>query len=403
MKVTIWTLTAALMVGGLSINTAIAQQTAASANAGDSAQVQAHQTLTKAIGYLRDQQKPDGGWASEKEPPAFTALVLRALVGDGNIKSSDDWIKKGYDRLLQFQLEDGGIYQSALATYQTAIAISALTAANDPAYRERIDKAVAYLRKLQWGVSDITGPKGERIVEMTNPWYGGWGYGGQSRGSGRPDLSNTQMALDALRDAGVAKDDPAFAASIQFVSRLQNHSETNPQPWASDDGGFVYGPNADGNGESLAGEYTAPDGKRLLRSYGSMSYAGLKSMIYAGLDKDDARVKAAWDWITRNWTLDENPGMRAAGPESAQMGLYYYYLTLARALNAYDQPTFTAADGRTIDWRIELIQKLSSLQKEDGSWVGEQRWMESNPVLVTSYVVQALHETLADLQQHPAR
>ena len=66
-----------------------------------------------------------------------------------------------------------------------------------------------------------------------------------------------------------------------------------------------------------------------------MTYAGLKSMIYAGLTKDDPRVKAAMEWIGKNWTLDENPGMQYADPSdpaSAQSGLYYYYHTLARAL-----------------------------------------------------------------------
>src|SRR5204862_4573096 len=112
----------------------------------------------------------------------------------------------------------------------------------------------------------------------------------------------------------------------------------NDQSWAGNDGGFIYSPGEDDQGDSKAGDYTAPDGKRMLRSYGSMTYAGLKSFIYAGLSKDDSRVKAAWDWITKNWTLDENPGMRESGPQNAQSGLYYYFHTMGRTLNAYNQP-----------------------------------------------------------------
>ena len=134
-----------------------------------------------------------------------------------------------------------------------------------------------------------------------------------------------------------------------------------------------------------------------------MTYAGLKSMIYAGLTKDDPRVKAAWVWIAKNWTLDENPGMRLADAAQAQQGLYYYYHTLARALNAYDQPTITDSSGKAHDWRVELIAKLSSLQQPDGSWVGDKRWMEDNPVLVTSYAVLALQEAMEDLKQHPVK
>lgn len=383
---------------------AIAQETpAAAAQDTHPAVAKAQALIDKGLAYLKAQQKEDGGWAGDREPPAFTAIVLRAFVQDPRYDANTDFVSKGYQRLLQYQVDSGGIYQDSLANYNTAIALSTLVAANNPDFQDEIDRAVAYLKGLQWGVAEMQGPKGEVINDPKHTWYGGWGYGGHSRGGGRPDLSNTHMTIEALAEAGLKPGDPAFEAAIAFVSRLQNHSETNDQPWAGNDGGFVYSPTDTGQGESLAGEYTSPDGRRMLRSYGSMTYAGLKSFIYAGLSKDDQRVKAAWDWITSNWTLDENPGMRAGNPENAQQGLYYYYLTLARALNAYDEPTLTAPDGTKHDWRIELIDKLATLQKEDGSWTGERRWMESNPTLVTSYVILALQEALEDLEQHPAR
>jgi hypothetical protein len=55
------------------------------------------------------------------------------------------------------------------------------------------------------------------------------------------------------------------------------------------------------------------------------------------------------------------------------------------------------------DWRVELIEKLASLQKPDGSWVGDKRWMEDHPVIVTSYCVMALQEIQRDLAEHPAK
>lgn len=364
--------------------------------------------IDKGLTFLKDQQKPDGGWASEKEPPAITALVLRAFVLDPKYPVETPFVRKGFDRLLSFQLENGGIYRDLLANYNTAIAISALAAANRDEYRERLDKAVAYLKGLQW--TEATRPehddatRGQQVVrDEKDPFFGGWGYGGRSRGAGRPDLSNAQMALDALHDAGIPPSDPAFQRALAFVSRLQNHRATNDQPWAGDDGGFIYGPADTRKGESFAGEYTTSDGDRRLRSYGSMTYAGLKSMIYAGLTRDDPRVQAAWKWITSNWTLDENPGMRHAGAENAQHGLYYYYHTLARALNEYDQPVIETADGKRIDWRVAFVEQLEKLQKPDGSFVGDARWMEANPVLVTSYVVLALHEVRKDLAEHPPK
>ncbi len=74
---------------------------------------------------------------------------------------------------------------------------------------------------------------------------------------------------------------------------------------------------------SMAGN-TADGG---LRSYASMTYAGLKSMIFAGLTPDDPRVEAALTFIRKNYSLETNPGMGDAG-------LFYYYHTFAKSLTA---------------------------------------------------------------------
>jgi squalene-hopene/tetraprenyl-beta-curcumene cyclase len=350
---------------------------------------------TKAVDFLKSKQQPDGAWHTDKAPPAITAIVLKALVQDERYDANSDLVKKGYEKLLSYQYENGGIYKDLLANYNTAIAVSSLAAAENPQYQERIDKAVAYLKSLQWNDTIAGGPKGEKGIEVGNPWFGGFGYGSK----GRPDASNTQIALEALHDAGVKRDDPAMQAALKFVTRMQNLSETNDQKWAGNDGGGVYTPA--NNGESMAGEYVGEDGRRMLRSYGSMTYAMLKSYIYAGLSKDDPRVKAAWDWISKNWSVDENPGMRFSSPDHAQYGLFYYYMTLARALNVYDQPLIVDPQGNKHDWRIELIEKLAALQAADGSFTGDKRWMEDSPVLATAYATLALQEAMQDLKEHP--
>jgi len=375
--------------------TAILISTNLSLAAESTATDRAQAMIDKTTDYLKSRQQPDGSWHTGNQPPAVTAVVLKALVQHPRYDANTDFIKKGYDKLLTYQWENGGIYKDLLANYNTAIAISSLAAADSPAYKERIDKAVAYLKSLQWTDRIEGGPKGEGKIDVGNPWYGGAGYGSK----GRPDGSNTQIMIDALHDAGLPPDDPAFKAALKFVTRMQNLSETNDQKWAGNDGGAIYTPA--NNGESMAGEYKGPNGERMLRSYGSMTYGMLKTYIYAGLSKDDPRVKAAWDWISKNWTLDENPGMRANDPSIAQNGMYYYYLTLARALNAYNQPIITDPQGNKHDWRIELIAKLESLQKPDGSFAGEKRWMEDNPNLITAFVTLALQETLADLKENP--
>jgi squalene-hopene/tetraprenyl-beta-curcumene cyclase len=328
----------------------------------------------------------------------MTALVLRAMLQSGAIDAQSPEIKKGFDKLLRYQLDanKGGIFKDLQGTYNTAIAITALTAANDPRYKENIAKAVEYLKSLQWSDAIAGLPNGGKIDEK-NPNYGGWGYGKK----GRADGSNVAMALEALHDSGLAQDDPAYKNALKFLTRQQNLSETNDQPWTTNDGGFVYTPG--NNGESFAGEYTDSAGRRLLRSYGSMTYAGLKSMIYAGLKKDDPRVKAAWEWIRKNYTVDENPGMKQNDPKYAEDGLFYYYQTMARALRVYGEPIITDAQGTRHDWRIDLMNKITSLQTKDGNWKGQERFMEANPTLATTFAVMALEEALGDIKEHPAK
>jgi squalene-hopene/tetraprenyl-beta-curcumene cyclase len=362
------------------------------------AAAKAQATIDKSLAYLKSIQQPDGGWQKGSEPPAITALVLRALLESGKFDTQTPEIKKGFDKLLSYQLDNGGIFKDLQGTYNTAIAITALTAANDPHYKENIAKAVAYLKSLQWTDTVQGLPANVTTIDDKNPNIGGFGY---SKSKGRADGSNLQMALEALHDSGLPQDDPAYKNALKFLQRQQNLSETNDQPWAGNDGGFIYTP---GNkGESMAGEYTDSSGRRLLRSYGSMTYAGLKSMIYAGLKKDDPRVKAAWDWIRKNYTVDVNPGMQGNSPKDAEGGLYYYYHTMARALHVYGEPVITDAQGNKHDWRVDLINKIASLQKADGSWQGLDRFMESNATLATCFATLALEEAMADLKEHPAK
>jgi squalene-hopene/tetraprenyl-beta-curcumene cyclase len=348
----------------------------------------------KGFTYLKQQQKPDHSWQAEIDPPGVSALVLKSFIEDERYDADMPFLDKGFDKLLSYQVESGGIYKDLLANYNTAIAISALAVSREAQYKPAIFKALAYLRTLQWS-DNIEGVDAKMKVTAADPKYGGFGYGKR----GRPDLSNTQWALEALKEAGVPPTDPAFTAALKFATRCQNLSETNDQKWAGDDGGFVYLDNGQ-EGANPAGEYTGPDGRVMFHSYGSMTYAGLKSMMYAGLTKDDPRVKAAWGWIQNNYTVDENPGMAQAGPDQAKGGLYYYYYTMAKALHAYGSPTITDAAGRAHDWRAELAAKIASLQQPDGSLVGQRKWMEDNPVLVTGYAMLALEEIRKDLREH---
>ena len=325
----------------------------------------------RAIQFLEVTQAEDGSWTSP-ESVGITSLVTTSLLMSG--KSADDAVvKKGLDSIVASQQPTGGIHAlaSRFQNYETCIAILALTEANqDGRFESQIKKAEQFLRGLQWD-------EGEGI-ETSDGRYGGGGYDSKQR----PDMSNTQFLVEALKKAGVAEDDPAMQKALVFVSRAQNlESKYNTLPFAGkvNDGGFIYTPAT--GGESKAG--TTDNGGH--RSYGSITYAGLKSMIYAGVGKEDQRVKAATDWIRRHYTLDENPNM-------GQQGMFYYYQTFAKTMSVIGGDEFEDASGEKHAWKTELTEKLASLQHKNGSWTNPaDRWYEGDPNLVTAYCLIALH------------
>ncbi|MBT0665824.1 terpene cyclase/mutase family protein [Geobacter pelophilus] len=346
--------------------------------------------IGKGLTWLAAKQQPGGYWA-QAEYPALSALALTAFQGDPSKFYKNKYeknIKNGYDYLVKSAKPDGGIYGKDLANYNTSISMMALLMANNPSYEPLLKKG----RKFIIGLQDDFGEKGMG----DDPLDGGIGYGGTYKHS---DLANTTFALEALYYTRFLKSDVAndpdakdlnWQAAVQFISRTQNLPASNDQPWASDDpankGGFVYFP-----ADSKAGEQKLESGKTALRSYGSMSYAGLLSFIYAQVDKNDPRVKAVIDWLSKNYTLDENPGM-------GQDGLYYYLHTMAKGLSAAGVDTLTLKDGKKVNWRQDLARKLLDLQREDGSWVNKNgRWWEKDPHLVTAYAtitLEILHRGL---------
>lgn len=344
------------------------------------------QSIARGNAWLATQQKEKGLW-DDGGIPAFTALALTAGVRDPSLElpvdgKLPDHLKKGFDWLLAQQKEDGGIYNRGLTVYNTATSITALSSANRKEFEAAIVKGRRHLISKQWDI----GEKGK----TDNPNDGGIGYGSKDD---HTDMSNTYLAIEAIalsdkiiQDGNYA-DEPKlnWDAALTFLSRSQNLKATNDQPWASDDeknkGGFLYTP-----GDSKAGQDIGADGKVALRSYGSISYAGLLSLIYAKLEPGDPRVVAVKEWLAKNYTVNENPNMGAEG-------LFYYYQAMAKALNAAGIDKIKLADGKEADWRKDLAGKLLSSQREDGSWINENgRWMESNSVLVTAYTVMALEE-----------
>ncbi|MCI0704161.1 MAG: terpene cyclase/mutase family protein [Planctomycetia bacterium] len=334
--------------------------------------------VEKALGFFKTAQK-DGGnfFDSPQAEPGLTALVAAALVRNG-VPADNPVVAKAIKYLESKRKDDGGVYEKGMSNYMTCLAIMAFKEMNTGGkYDKTIEAASKYVKSLQFA---------DGLTEK-DPNFGGAGYD-KPGPKGRPDMSNTHFMVEALLAAGVSKDDPAIKRALKYISRSQNlKSEFNDQPFAektSDDdkGGFVY--NFAAQNDPKSDKRTANGG---LRSEGGMTYAGLKSFLYAGVDKKDDRVQAAIAWIKRHYTVTENPGMKEAG-------LYYYYHTFAKAMDALGEDIFEDAKKVKHDWRQELFDELKKRQKADGSWVNSNpAFLEKAPELATAFAVLALSYT----------
>ncbi|MGA2752015.1 MAG: prenyltransferase/squalene oxidase repeat-containing protein [Verrucomicrobiota bacterium] len=339
-------------------------------------------SIDQGLQWLQSHQNSNGWW-STADHPAVTALALSAFMGEpaGAFQAHPTpAIERGYHFIVDHAKPDGSIYEKGLANYNTAICMMGLIAARNPQYDPLLRKARQWLISQQVDLNQ----KGK----TDSPYGGGVGYGGSGTHS---DMNNTFTALEALYYSKyLVRDQPQagakdldWAAAIHFIQSCQNLPAYNKEPWASDDpkdkGGFIYEP-----GESKAGAVTNAGGRVALRSYGSISYAGMLSYIYADLKPDDPRVVAVYDWLRQNYTVDENPGM-------GQQGLYYYLLLMTKALAIYGVDQLPVNSGQTLDWRRQVAMKLMNLQKADGSWANENaRWWEHDASLVTSYSLISL-------------
>jgi len=336
-------------------------------------------SLAKAAAWLAAQQKEDGSFSDPKFP-GLSAIALWALIGADDPAYAPA-IARASDYLLSCAQPDGGIYRpvpgragGGLSTYNTALALSALsfTRRSDEAFVAVVLKARAFLASSQ--------------LEGDDQFAGGFGYD-KAAPHRYADLNNTAFVIDAMRrtqgyedmrPAGESKADIDWEAALAYAESLHNG------PGAGDSaGGFAYS-----HADAKAGTEKDADGRVILRSYGSITYSGLEALVYCRLDRADPRVQSTLDWASRHWTVDENPGV-------GDQGLYFFYDILSRALTAAgidSIPRSGAAAGQPpIDWRAELVAKVVSLQRPDGSWVNANgRFWENDPVLATSYSAVSL-------------
>jgi squalene-hopene/tetraprenyl-beta-curcumene cyclase len=341
---------------------------------------------------LSKRDEATGTWADGNV--GFTALAATAVAGTTEREAvrNDPVVAKALDFLRSKQAEDGSISGNpAFVNYETSAAVLAFATAKLPAHAQAQVKARDYLARSQ-----IAG-------DETSASYGGFPYQSRSDPNRPTDLSNLQFAAAALHEAELPKDHEVWKRMRVYLDRVQNRSESNTFRATAKDGETVVAGNDGGGyyapGVSMAGLVKRADGTFEPQSYGSMTYALLKCLLFAGVPPTDPRVTAAVSWLERHYTVDRNPGRENADdPEKAgREGYYYYLLTMARAASEYERATGKPwrprdATGAEHDWRKDVASKLASLQREDGSWVNEgaERWEEGDPVLVTAYALQTL-------------
>ena len=335
--------------------------------------------------WLVSQQKENGCF-SQEQFPGLTGLALWALISTG-----DEAYKPNIDKAVEFLKTkvqpDGGIYSAipgrkggGLGTYNTAICLTALAETKRTDLAEIILNARTYLAGSQ--------------ISGDETFNGGFGYD-KAAPRTYADLMNTHFVMEAMRrsqayedmrPAGQTKADIDWSAALDFAERLHNDENAGDSA-----GGFAYSP-----ADAKAGleKATKPEGEKkkaagekiVMRSYGSITYAGLLALVYCELEPTDPRVRSTLDWASRHWTLEENPGV-------GDQGLYFFYNVIGRSLTAAGIKEIPVAgeEGKTINWSDELIKKVDSLQKEKGNWVNKNgRFWENDPVLSTSYSILSL-------------
>ena len=177
--------------------------TTGSVESADKAAVTA--AIDRGLRWLKEQQAEDGSW---DHYPGITALAVSAFARSPRKYREEDgpFMRRPVQFILKCQREDGSFVppDNALLAYNTGVCLMALVDVKNASYETAIRHARDYLVELQCD-------EGEGY-ETGDKFYGGIGYG-----SGlRPDLSNLQVALEALRRRTFRKTTPRGTRRSRF-------------------------------------------------------------------------------------------------------------------------------------------------------------------------------------------
>lgn len=341
--------------------------------------------IARGLTWLLRQQAADGGWHSQaygqlKGGAAVTTLVLDSLsqLPAETIKSHSvaidrgfAFLRAGFFKRRTIASPDGSLdfptYGSAL--FLTAVERLALESAE---IQKQVKLARDYLFTAQ-----LLEPRG---FASDHPSYGGWDFLGADDAQGITTGTNVSVVahvLEALVIDKSAAADKARAAAKGWLLRCQQA-----------DGGFAFTPEP----MSLNNKAEFADEARSKpRSYGTATCDGVRGLLALGLTVDDANVKRATTWLSKNPALEVVPGFEALPAETDwRRGLrFYYYYGLAKILQQ-----LPAADRPGRQQGIERI--LLKEQQADGRWQNESdRMRENDPLIATSFAVSTLVQPTA--------
>ncbi len=295
----------------------------------------------KAEAWLLDRQSPDGAWRSDtygafRDGRALTPVVLRALPAGAAAAKACRWLLENRETLFD--------------EYPVHLASAVLEGTARFPDLAPLAKAAA-----------------SRLLALQCPGSGGWSYSPQppvdeTAPMQRANLSATAMAIDGLRAAGIAADDPRLRKAAAFLRTCHNHASGDP---AFDDGGFFQLPD-DPSRNKAGSAGTDRHGEPRYRSYASATADGLRALLLCGESPSAPAVRAAADWLRR-----------FAGNTPADLK-YYTARSIART-------------ARLLPELSPFIPDLTADQQADGSWrnpAGEMR--EDCPVVATALALEAL-------------
>jgi len=245
--------------------------------------------IQRGVARLRQDQRRDGHWSGGGHTGGVTALAVLAMLNAG-VGANDPAVAKGLKALATVRND---------RTYVVALKCQAFAASKLPQYRPNIEAGAKWLVAAQCtirGRGSITGI---------------WGYSQRSGG----DNSNTQFALLGLHEAA--------KAGVNVPKKTWTLARTHFENVQNADGGWNYR-NAGGS----YGSMTAAGVASLYICGARLHVAGKKQFVGGaypdcGRYLQNTHLAKGLDWMTKNFTVRQNPGR-------GNSWLYYYLYGLER-------------------------------------------------------------------------